>query len=429
MKKLGIILGILLLIVCIGVDSWYLWLKYSAPERIVSTTFEGGMLTTADGTSKHIFEIEYYRNDDNSGVEMFGLKSNYFLDENKTNTYSQGIQYLPSGSSNHLKFDNYLSYSVTNTGGWQNLTEYHYDFHIKNIESQVYSELELREKSLGLRIYDKTLQILDYDLADVSEYNYSSIDNYETLIESANPLSVDTMLKIELGGEIYGMKFKGSDTPISEDLFMFSVFNSYTKWLANYYEYSHYYNTYNFNYFMELLYKSVKTSVKAGTNSTVIFEFGDMFDYYKYDAENQRYEEQRVEDTTKLVNDFKSYYGIKVTVHAEGASKATDSMFNAMYGSSTYNTSLDFDTEEYFVGKTVIKCTEDDFDFVPTNDYGHIQLKLKQEFVDFYSQYNNIVLDIEIDLDFMSSQGYTIDGFIENSFGTFIVNTSNVGVS
>ena len=66
---------------------------------------------------------------------------------------------------------------------------------------------------------------------------------------------------------------------------------------------------------------------------------------------------------------------------------------------------------------------------MPTNDYGHIQLKLKQEFVNFYSQYNNIVLDIEIDLDFMSSQGYTIDGFVENSFGKFIVNTSNVGVS
>ena len=425
MKKLGIILGILLLIVCIGVDSWYLWLKYSAPERIVSTTIEGGMLTTADGTSKHIFEIEYYRNDDNSGVEMFGLKSNYFLDENKTNTYSQGIQILPKESYNNLSLGSYASWSTAGTTR----------SFIENLDYKVHTSMHEVYRSWPNSKREEIRQVIDYGYPSMEKYNYASIDNYETLIESSNPLSVDTMLKIELGGEIYGMKFKGYDSPIVQDLFMYSYnethtsnFKGYFGWW-NFTDTTYVYNTYNFNYFIELLYSSVKNTVKAGTNTTVIFEFGNMFDYYKYDAENQRYEEQKITDTTKLINDVKSYYGIKVTVHAEGASKATDSMFNAMYGSSTYNTSLDFDTEEYFVGKTVIKCTEDDFDFVPTNDYGHIQLKLKQEFVDFYSQYNNIVLDIEIDLDFMSSQGYTIDGFVENSFGKFIVNTSNVGVS
>lgn len=82
---------------CILADGLYLAIKYFFPTKMVSTTFNVGNLTkkNEDGESKviaPIFEINYYANEDGSGVELFDLKLNTLKNEESEAVFSTGLQ-------------------------------------------------------------------------------------------------------------------------------------------------------------------------------------------------------------------------------------------------------------------------------------------------------------------------------------------------
>ena len=96
-KKLKIIIiSILSLVVITGIAliCWYLSINWGGENKKVVKTFYVGELELVDGSTQNIVEIEYFANNDNSGYEAFEIKYSYFMDETRTKTYSQGLQYI-----------------------------------------------------------------------------------------------------------------------------------------------------------------------------------------------------------------------------------------------------------------------------------------------------------------------------------------------
>ncbi len=145
-----------------------------------------------------------------------------------------------------------------------------------------------------------------------------------------------------------------------------------------------------------------------------VFEFGDLFDYYLYDAETGQYSNTRYENCDSVIQDMKSYYSIKINVSENGAQKASDSIFHALHGSTTYNLLGDYSSDDYFVGRTVITTKLNDFDFVNIVDKRYA-IKLRDEFVNYYSKYPKIYLEVEIDLDKLQELDIEFVGFTEDS--------------
>lgn len=382
-KLIGIQTAILLFILCLIPNIWYLNIFLNGNEKVISKTYAVGLQETTDGNVDYFMEVNLYDN-------LFEIKFNYLMDETQSSLYSQGIQIFGD-----IEFEE-------TTGNFQ---------------------LEDKHQVGGSTLWKdyEYYQYKTYALKSGEYYNYQSYDNYETTTNSTNPLDDDTYFKIQLGNEeekeIYLMKFKGDNTPRDS-----STYLGYYEWkdgvfgrtdhLVNYYVH------YDMNYLLNILYNSIQ-SLPAGTNQSVVFEFGNLFDYYEYDSSLSSYvgDPVSLDKASLIVNDTKSYYAIKVSVNEGDAEKSTDSIFNCIAGNSNYNSTGDYESEDYFTGKTTIVCTYSYFDFVQVLDNNYA-LKLKQSFIDYVNlpkNKNNIVLKIEINLDDLNELGYTFVGFTEDS--------------
>lgn len=414
--KKWLISGITIFVVlCLIFDTWYLVLKYLGKDVKISSTFEAGEVTLADGSSKNFCEVELWKNTNKDGLEMLEIKLNYLLDENRTGFYSQGLQYVGSTEEDGLEWE--LSHvnqydtkiSIGDWGGGAIWTTKNWNF--------AWGDYVLGGKA--------------------SRYNYQSSDDYVHTTGATNPITDDSMFKITLGKsgqeEIYGVQFKAPtqndkvEGSKKQQVDFIMEQNSdfqygYRKVKSNAFVYKEidYYYSYqlvNINYFAHAIYESIK-GVSAGTSSNIVFEWGDLFDYYKcVDEKSGRYEEvaQDAERSELLSGEVKSYYSIKVTVHEEGAKQASDSMFNCIHGSDTYNLTGDYTDKNFFYGENLLRVGLNNFDLVKAGG-SQYALKLKQTFLDDYLEYaDQMFLLIEIDVDALEKDGIEFYGFTTDS--------------
>ena len=83
---------------------------------------------------------------------------------------------------------------------------------------------------------------------------------------------------------------------------------------------------------------------------------------------------------------------------------------------------------DYFTGKTLIKVTENDFDWIATENSGEYLFKLSDSFKTIYSNYNtsSLLLYIEIDESYLNSCNIKFAGFEAETFGEFKVYKANI---
>ena len=379
-KRMKITLTVLLVvtfIACIPFNVWYFYLLSKKQDHIVSYTFEVGKQNLSDGSSsKYFVEVEYNSNEDKNGREEFGIKFNYMLDENQTAFYSQGLQYVAKENDGKLGFTLHKfgreSHRTKNLVGWQ----------------YIYSD-----RLNCIRIHE------DY----ATRYNYMSSDDYKTPVLSSNPINENTMFKIQLGNQLYGMKFKG-EIPVDDYQYQYQAF-----W-KTYYEKN--YKVYDVDYFASILFNSIK-SLKNGTQRALAFEFGDLFDYFEYNAGTGKYDKKvDAGKVQTLTTDVKSYYSILLSKTSAGVERASDSMFNIIEGNSGFNISKNIAYDDYFIGRSIINCTLNDFTKVKLNNTD-IALKLSKSFLNDYEKYSEkIRLIVLIDLDELKNEkflGFTND--------------------
>lgn len=380
-KKIFASLGAIVLSICLLIIGLFVYVKYYAPTKIVANSYNLGFQQIEDGSSKPFVEVKYFSNENKNGLECLELKFNYFSDENQTSFYSQGVQIVGNEISSNIEWSYYLDESsqyVSNTVG-----------HFYNFNNCV--------TRYG---YFGSYNIND---DDVTIYNYSSENDFEDTNISTNPVNDESVFTVQLGEDLFLLKFKGTTTKYYSDDNLYGTKYAGANWLGNrvYNDYYYYLNVYSFS---QRIYEALK-GIDCGQRSNRIFEFGNMFDYYKYDPEEKQYTDTAVENSTKLVGLMKSYYCIQVEKIADGIQFSSESMFNIVQGIPTFNLNGAKDKTDYFVGKTVVECDLFDFNFVEMeNDY--CALKLSESFIENYSKIENpICLSICIDKDILKSKG------------------------
>lgn len=382
LKTFGIVSLLLLLLASIGIISWYVYIKFGAEKVIVADTYYVGLQTVADGTeTKHFVEVNYLSNDSGNGISLFEIKFNYLMDENQNELFSQGLQYTEEKSVafiDHARLTKTV-YSHKNFFGWETVK-----YHFIDTRPCEYS---------------------------VQRYNYMSYDDYKTTLISTNPINNDSFFRIQIGDKLYGMKFKG-EVPIMADYVEFNQGFGHT------HSYKAFVN-YDVDYFAASLFDSVQ-SLENGTKSACVFEFGDLFDYYEYDEDLKRYSSEPVvkEQAELIATDIKSYYSILVNKNKSGAKQASDSLFNSINGSPTFNL-VDIETEDYFYGKTTLTLDNAvdsaELAYVKISDK-YVALKIKDSFNSAYLPYvNDIELKILINLDLIKAEGLEFVGFTLDS--------------
>lgn len=431
-KKVCISLLSIFMLACVAVIAWYLVVLYTGEEKIVSNTYEVGLQETTNGDSRYFIEIKYYTNENKNGLEMMDIKFNYLLDENQESFYSQGLQYVANSVDDSIVFldyDNLVEYidelqqsGEIDNGNLEISAETIASLIIQNNEGQVVF-------SKGGWYNAEYYYAYYYDLLlnenTTSVYNYMSGNDYATTTISTNPINSESSFRIQLDDELYQMKFKDANyNTFNEESFdankeKFNSLPNITSWsnyvfnlVFAYTDYKTIYPTYDVNYFAYLLYNALQ-ALPAGTNQAMVFEFGNMFDYYRY--ENGQYSDTAVFDSSLLIEKIMSYYAIKVEVLADGAQQASDSLFNCIQGNSAFNLTGDYENKDYFTGRQVVTVDIYDFDLVNVRD-NFYSLKLSEDFNNEYlDKANRIYLSVEIELDIFNANDYEFFGFTADS--------------
>lgn len=276
MKKIFTFLIVLLVLVSIAGDAGYFWIKYNAEKHPSIQTTNISTLENAK-VKTYIFEMAYYANSDNSGVEMFELKLNCYTGVNKDKVYSYGVQILnPNKITSTFNVVPDLSTGVgfAGLGGTNNYWKYNYD----------YSNCELTY----------------YNSDDFVSYKATSALN-----EHETPYIID------IDGDMYAFTFDAQS-------FMYHD-RSWTSW--NYYNYL----ISDFDYFLNLMYNSMSTLTTGdGVYENLNINLENVFVIYSYNDLTKKFDIQ---------TDFgysSEYMGVKMKYVNRGARIHEDSMFNKL---------------------------------------------------------------------------------------------------
>ena len=394
-KKIIITLYVLLIAICIGIDLWYYLIVMYAPEKTVIDTYNVSDLTLSSGEKEKIMKIKYFSNKNHNGLEMFEIQLNAFTDENKDSYYSNGLQFVTNTVDEKLDWE-YQADSSTQaryreTGNW---------FSGYNAYYETYGSYKPNEIS-------------------ASTYNYGAIKD-NPFGQSTNPITEKSVFRIEIDGEIYGMRFRGTEIGREKKYGTTQKHIPFYGWSANgaqgYFEYYESASVYNFSY---LLYNYVQ-SIPGGTAQNIEFQFGDWFDYLKFDGSSYKPSTDREEYAKKVTTFVVNNYSIQVEVSDDGARLASDSLFGVIHGDGNYRGDDDV-YEDYLYGENLIKVDIWDFDLIQVADE-YVDLKLKKSFVNAYSQFaQQSKLVVEIDLDKLEAQGYKFHSIDKDSLKPFTV--------
>ncbi len=415
-KIVGIFALVLILTICFGVIFWYAYIAVFGKEKFVTNTFYVGELENASGETRNIIEVQYNQNADGQGLEMFEIKLNGFTDGSQTDFYSQGVQYVADSPTDKIEWFTLQDYSDTLVKMGSNFDFSNMDEFVSILEKTNFVSSCLWKTGAWLWYKEWTANYMSPTILDgASRYSYQQFAN-DGSTGSSNPLTEDSYIVANFGGEensVY-IQFKGADYVSASDFSGPEEFENDKNAVINSGR-SNIYNNYNVDYLAYVLYEQIQ-ALPAGTNGTYVFEFADIFDYYGSEDDMTAGIQLNQEDSLKVQQNMRSYYSIKVTISANGAKNAQDSMFGVLHGSSTY--SLDGSSSssgDYFVGRQLVNVDIYDFDYVKVVD-NQYALKLKQEFRDIYlSKSDSIILSIFIDEEVLSELGMTFVGFTSDS--------------
>lgn len=406
MKKALIIALSIVTVICLGLDVWYYFILKNGEDKIISDTFIIGEQTVSkldEKTGDEITDSKYFC-EVNIYDDVYEIKFNYLLDENKTYFTSQGMQFIANNGK--------LNFTAT--------------------YSKIVKTETINSSRENYFLYNKTYNYYNRLLTDI---NYTNL-NYMTYAEdingnsynSTNPVTDNYFFKIELDGKIYGMKFNTDFAEFSKEsnLYLGTKNSSYWKnsLLGNGTVYDTYYEFRDANvyYFAEEIYNSViNSSLKEGAKDKVVYmEFPDIFDYYEYS--NGQYKEDKIETdkASKITANVKNFYGIKINYNEGKIKSSSQSLFKMINGNANY-TNGEVSPSDYFTGKTIIKVTENDFDWIATKNSGEYIFKLSDNFKAIYNSYNSssLLFYVEIDESYLNTCNIKFAGFENNTFNEF----------
>lgn len=253
--------------VSIVADIALIYLHYNKSEPIITTNISQ---LSAD-VKNYVFEIKYFENADDSGIEMYEIKLSAYTGINKNKVYGYGIQVL-----NPLNMTNTVEYSTPSLNIWTQ----NYDIN--------------------------GTHVINFNNAEVSYFNSDNNVSYD----ATTSLNVNNYpYVIDIDKETYAFDFNKRFCERTE-----------YDWLG--FANNYYFNS-NFEYFVFKTYKSMSTlSQGEGVYENLNVNLNDVFNIYEFNTLTGKF------DKLSTVSYSAEYIGVKITYVKRGARIHSDSMFN-----------------------------------------------------------------------------------------------------
>lgn len=405
MKKILISLLIVISVVCIGLDCWFGYLHFFGKEKQTDQTFyisdmkvSGAATGEASEETKVFCEVQVFKN----GIEF---KFNYFTDENISTFYSSGIQLLLKDENKTIKDNDIFSGTYSKTLATDKVK----DREIYTGKSEdVYSFLFMKGKLYQTEIHE----ILTNKVFDNFEfYEYSSFDNFETTTNSKYLQDGDEFFQITLSDKIYGLSFKDYDKIIGSEHIDNSkltevghnqqTIETSPKWNVVEHEVidTYYYRALDLSYFIESIGNAV-LSLPAGTDKDIYYNVPNILNFYNY--ENGSYEliNNTSDESLNLYANFSNYMKIKVKINETNIENSKQSLFNTYAGNMNYGINNESSIIDYETGRFLVNVNNiNNLELVTTEESGVYKFKLSESFINKYSCFKSVYLNITIDLD------------------------------
>ena len=261
--------------------------------------------------------------------------------------------------------------------------------------------------------YNEILTNKEYKYFDM--YEYSSFDNFEKTATISDYLtSGNGFLPISFSGKTFGVAFKNYDmikgsykadvsklVSLGQDSEVIPTeYYEYfiIKHIVYDYIYSYYYRALDLTYFIETIGNAF-LSLPEGMQVETYYNVPDILNYYEYDEQSSQYTllNDGSSDLVPLKEYFKTYMKVKVKVNPGKLESSSQSLLNAYAGNMNYGTSDDSTHIDYEAGRVLVNVDIDDLELVETAESGVYKFKLSNEFINKYSDYNSIYLNVVID--------------------------------
>lgn len=276
-------LNIILIVLCIiSVVAYFFsdWIKNNYENHFAyQTNFWGqnkipDSSINADEDTAFTFVVNYYANEDNSGVEMYELKLNYYTDYKFQDIYSLGIQIVNPGNMN---FNARLDKIDDGFFGepWVDCN-YYFTYHV------------------------------DFSKTKISYYNTDDGVSFNST-ETFNSRGVPYIINIE--DKPYAFDFEKANKELQG---------------SNIWGKKSYINvSSNFDYFLYKIYDSTKSITDGdGIYYNLKLELSDVFNLYEYNDTTGKF------DKLSTFGYDVNYISFKVNYHKRGAMTHDDSLFD-----------------------------------------------------------------------------------------------------
>lgn len=253
-------------------------------------------------------------------------------------------------------------------------------------------------------------------------YEYQSIGSDFEIPQTSNYLMThNEFFKIQIGNEVYGMKFKDYDLKYKDgttkevlktDNLVSLASERETvdlggTWKADVHFYNRtVYRALDITYFIEWLVHSTE-GLKSGLETENYFKVPDIFKFYKYDEQNGTYTNLISDESeqVKLSNEVSNYFRIAVKNNRDTElTSSSESMFKIVANNSNYGND---DSTNYTIGRYVLKLTNKDLDYTLNEDNKAI-FTIKDSVYEKYSKYKSIYLFITIDYQNLTFGGFNL---------------------
>lgn len=346
---------IFLMMICVGINVFVAYLAFFAPSKLIKLTLQIDDLVEQEtgNTIAPICEVNYFSNEDGSGVEAFELRFNYFVAFDQNTVYSSGVQMI-----------NPQYFAST--------------YKLQLFQGKVHVKL---------------------NLVDACYYNTDGVGTEgETSFSVSDPMtditSNDFGFLISVGDERIQLKFKGE-----QEIDGLTVQNQVITMVG--------YPYYDINYFTAQLCDTVKTMPKD-EEGRVTFAMQNYFDFYKDNGNGvfTKIDTDSPDWLNIIEAQISQYLTIQYTTHANGLTESSESLFKivqndpnwSLYGATGTN---------YEFGKQIINLTQNDLIYTQIGTSGTYRYGLSESLINEYSG-QNVLFKIEIDSSILADHGITI---------------------
>lgn len=381
--SLSIILAIVMILSVCSIGIWAIITKLMPTKIAVNDYHASTLKNVEDVNQKFIVNVNYYSNKDNTGIELFEIKLNNYMDSEQigaedASTYGLGLQFL--GDVHPVNFFRYCN--VVSEYGLFGINKVYERGYTPYFDVSIIKPMSSVSNSIINEYFELRNGTTCYK--DIYQYNVQNSVPFPATITDYTKY----FFRISIGDDLFGMRFKGSVDEAKDNKFNHNI-----------YELS------------KVLFDLVQSDENLDGYLTI--QIADLFDFYKYDGKTFADPvDTSSTDGKKIVEKVVASFTVRITTHTSGATKASDSMFGMIKNSANFKLANSIDADDYFNGHQNAIFNEYYFDYKKKADtYNTYDAYLSDKAIQYLNEYPTQKIDILVDTDTLSANSLKFGSF------------------